>query len=102
MVSDLLWVLVRTGGRWISLRRSSAAKVAGLQRDPEDGGPVAPKERWRQGSLESEQDIPQSDLGMGTLVWGVSVGCQMDVAMLIGPLRNLSHLRKATGPISQL
>lgn len=70
VVSDLLWVLVRTGGRRISLRRSSAAKVAGLQRDTEDGGPVAPKERWSQDSLESEQDIPQIDLGVEALVWG--------------------------------
>lgn len=70
VVSGLFWVLVRTGGRWISLR-SPAAKVAGLQRDTEDGGPVAHKERWSQGSLESEQDIPQIDLGTGTLVWCV-------------------------------
>lgn len=81
VVSDL-WVLARTGGRRILLR-SLAAKMAGLQRDTEDGGPVAHKERWSQGSLESEQGIPQIDLGVGTLVWGVSVGCLVEAAMFI-------------------
>lgn len=94
VVSDLLWVLVKTGGRQILLR-SLAAKMAGLQRDTEDGGPVAHKERWSQGSLESEQGIPQIDLGVGTLVWGVSVGCLVEAAMLISLSRNVPHLRKA-------
>lgn len=58
VVSDLLWVLVRHGGGWILLR-SSGAQVSGLQKDTEDSGPVAHKETWSQGSLESEQDIPQ-------------------------------------------
>lgn len=58
VVSDLLWVLVRRGGGWILLR-SSGAQVSGLQKDTEDSGPVAHKETWSQGSLESEQDIPQ-------------------------------------------
>lgn len=39
--------------------------------------------------------ILHSDLGMGMLVWGVSVGCLREVAMFISPLRNLPHLRKA-------
>lgn len=51
-------VLVRHGGGWILLR-SSGAEVSGLQKDTEDSGPVAHKETWSQGSLESEQNIPQ-------------------------------------------
>lgn len=58
VVSNLLWVLVRHGGGWILLR-SSGALVSGLQKDTEDSGPVAHKETWNQGSLESEQNIPQ-------------------------------------------
>lgn len=38
IVSDLFWVLVRNGGRWILLR-SSAAEMSGLQKDTEDSGP---------------------------------------------------------------
>lgn len=58
VVSDLLWVLVRHGGGRILLR-SLGAQVSGLQKDSEDSGPVAHKETWSQGSLESERDIPQ-------------------------------------------
>lgn len=91
-VSDLLWVLVRNAGRWILLR-SSAAEVSGLQKDTEDSGPIL-EERWGQGSLQSEQDIPQwfgdGDTGLGCFC-GLSGGS----GNVYQPLRNLPHLRRA-------